>query len=63
MFSFKSMISGSYFGDIEIFRHTKRQYNAVCESKCELYYLSLDDFDAHIFDDFPHVMDRMRKIA
>lgn len=63
MFSFKSMISGSYFGDIEIFLHIPREFHAVCESRCELYYLSLDDFENHIYDEFPHVMDKMKKIA
>lgn len=40
-FAFKSMIGGSYFGDIEIFKHIAREHDAQCESKCEMYYLTL----------------------
>ncbi|CAK92730.1 unnamed protein product (macronuclear) [Paramecium tetraurelia] len=63
LFSFKSMISGSYFGEIEIFFHTTREYVVQCESNCEFYYLTLQAFENEIYDDFPHMMDKMRKIA
>ena len=35
------MISGSYFGEIELINNKLRYYNAICESKsCELFYIS-----------------------
>ena len=33
-------VSGSYFGEIEIFLKSKREYDAICEVDCELYYIS-----------------------
>ncbi|CAD8179140.1 unnamed protein product [Paramecium octaurelia] len=62
-FAFKSMIGGSYFGEIEIFLHTKRETVAQCESQCEMYYLTITSFENEIYDDFPHIMTKMKKIA
>ncbi|CAD8102523.1 unnamed protein product [Paramecium sonneborni] len=62
-FAFKSMIGGSYFGEIEIFMHIKRETVAQCESQCEMYYLTITSFENEIYDDFPHIMNKMNKIA
>ena len=38
------MIKGSYFGEEDIIKDRKRKYNSICETDCEFYYLSLEDF-------------------
>lgn len=43
------MVSGSYFGEIEILFKRRRDFSVVCEMDSELYYLSryvdlLDNF-------------------
>lgn len=49
------MINGSYFGEIDIILNRKRKFNALCETECELYYLTKFDFENIILSDFPHI--------
>lgn len=54
------MINGSYFGEIDIIKNRKRQFSAVCESECELYYLPRFDYENIVVRDFPHIDEKLR---
>lgn len=57
---FKSMINGSYFGEIDIIKNRKRVFSAVCEVECELYYLPRFDYENIVKRDFPHIDEKLR---
>jgi hyperpolarization activated cyclic nucleotide-gated potassium channel 1 len=57
------MISGSYFGETDIILNRKRKFRAVCETECELYYLSSYDYELVVVREFPHIAKRLKEIT
>ncbi len=51
---FKSMINGSYFGEVDIIYDRKRKYVAACETACELFYITRFEYETIIVKEFPH---------
>jgi len=49
------MVKGSYFGEEDIILDRKRKYNSICETDCEFYYLSLENFKNVVINEFPHI--------
>lgn len=57
------MINGSYFGEIDIILNRKRIFHAICETECELYYISRYEYENVILQDFPHISSKLKSIA
>jgi CRP-like cAMP-binding protein len=60
---FKKMISGSYFGEIEIILRKKRSHSLQAGVDSELFYISRQDFDGIIVKEFPHIAEEMKVTA
>jgi hyperpolarization activated cyclic nucleotide-gated potassium channel 1 len=59
---FKTMISGSFFGEIEVLEETPREYTAIAVSPTETFILSRTVL-CILKDDFPQVMKQLITIA
>lgn len=56
--AFKCFLAGSYFGEIEIFQQTLRQYSVRCQINCE--FLTLDrEYFGELMDKFPSIESEM----
>lgn len=62
LISFKTMIAGSYFGEIELIEKTPRKFSAVADCNCELLIMS--EHLLQIFlEKFPDSAAKFRKLA
>ncbi|EAR99256.2 cation channel family protein (macronuclear) [Tetrahymena thermophila SB210] len=61
--TFKTMINGSYFGEIDIIMDRKRKYRCQAETACELYYMTRQEYEVIIKKEFPHIHQKLKKIA
>jgi hyperpolarization activated cyclic nucleotide-gated potassium channel 1 len=64
---FKTMLEGSYFGDIEVIDRTKRICSSRSQTDCELLVLELSVRTTQRFkelkEDFPEVWEEMKELA
>ncbi|KAL4471127.1 hypothetical protein ABPG72_006508 [Tetrahymena utriculariae] len=61
--TFKTMINGSYFGEIDIIMDRKRKYRCQAETACELYYMTRQEYEVIIKKEFPHIHQKLKKVA
>ena len=59
---FRHFVEGSYFGEIEIFKNSTRQFSVLAISECELMELSRENFYT-IMKDFPELEIDVVRIA
>jgi len=59
---FKSVMEGSYFGDIEAIKRTPRKFNAVAAKDCALLVMKKDLIQL-ISEEFPLVYEEMESVA
>ncbi len=57
------MISGSYFGEIEIIFNKKRYFDCIAETDCEIFQLSNFNYITVVKQQFPHIHKKLKKIA
>ena len=59
---FKTIVDGSYFGEIEIYDNTSRQFNLQACSECHLLVIRREDFEK-IMSIFPDYDSQFKEIA
>lgn len=60
---YKSMVTGSYFGEQEIIERTKRKYTVRSERNCDLLTLTKSIFSTVIGEEYDEVYQEMRALA
>jgi hyperpolarization activated cyclic nucleotide-gated potassium channel 1 len=60
--SFKTIVTGSYFGEIELLDQVPREFSAMTEGECEFLVMSKALFET-VLKEYPKVAQRLREVA
>ena len=61
--TFKEMIAGGYFGDIDIIVRRSRNYTVISLEDSDFLTLSKQIFEEVIINDYPEVYEEMQQVA
>lgn len=59
---FKTIVTGSYFGEIEMLDQVPREFSTMCEGYCEFLLMGKKLFDS-VLKDYDYVAENFKKVA
>lgn len=57
------MLTGAYFGEIEIINKTPRNFTTSASQCCEFLTLSKQIFETYVIEEYTEILQEMREVA